>query len=93
MYIFHSKQNDQGRRVTVAGIQSQSKKELSIGIAVCSPADNFDRKRGVVIASGRAKIKPHTIITSQLENPGRISAEEFIHIASELAEKELASFN
>lgn len=53
-FIFHSKTDDSGVRVTVAGLIDESYKSIKWGVARCSSKDSFERKRGIQIAVGRA---------------------------------------
>lgn len=51
MLIKHLRDDNNKPFATVVAVD-----ERSIGVAICCPKDNFNRKRGVKIASGRAKL-------------------------------------
>ena len=51
-YYYHGTTSD-GRRFTIASEVCHEYKMIYSGIALCGPDDNFNRKLGVKIASGR----------------------------------------
>lgn len=53
-YYYHGRAVD-GRRFTVTGVYNNTIGELIIGVSLCSAKDNFCRKTGRMISSGRVK--------------------------------------
>lgn len=77
------------RDYTVAGVINGTK--MSLGYAVCSKADNFDKLKARLIAVKRAVQKPYKIIDID-ETPGKTFAKNAFQLLSEkpeLFEKEL----
>jgi hypothetical protein len=61
-FLFHEKEvNSKGQRRTFAATVNNN--TMSIGISICGPKDNFNKKLGRVIATGRANKKPSKTIT------------------------------
>lgn len=50
---------------TVTGIYNEKNHTLKIGVSTCSLNDQFNKKLGRKISSGRAQVKPDTIIESK----------------------------
>lgn len=71
-FLFHEKQvNEKGQRRTIAATVKDN--TMSIGISICGPRDNFNKKLGRVIATGRANKKPSKLITIPIDqNPKTI---------------------
>lgn len=79
------------RRITVCGVRNPANPDqLLIGTTVCSPKDSFTRRRGRVIAHGRALANPVKVLTITNEEPlGR----SFFKTAQSLAGVILENFN
>jgi hypothetical protein len=89
-YYFYTNPQD-ARRITVCGIKNpENPNQLLIGTTVCSPKDNFTRRRGRVIAQGRALSNPVHVLEITNEEPlGRF----FFKTAQSLAGVILSNFN
>jgi len=59
-YFRHSKESDSLRRFTLAGIVKDN--NLHIGHSVCSEKDSFSKKKGRIIAAGRAQKNPIMVV-------------------------------
>lgn len=73
----HHERQD-GGFVTLAGIIDENNKTVTIGVAKCNPSDSFSRKKGRMIALGRAA-KPGKADVLRYENDeqlDKILAEE-----------------
>jgi hypothetical protein len=55
-YYYHTKQNNNGRRATFAGVVENG--TIKIGLAVCSNKDQFQKRIGRNISGNRARIAP-----------------------------------
>jgi len=55
-YYYHTKENDNGRRATFAGIVEEG--EIKIGASVCSNKDQFQKRIGRAISENRANATP-----------------------------------
>lgn len=68
-FLFHEKEvNEKGQRRTIAAVVTNN--TMSIGISICGPRDNFNKKLGRVIATGRANKKPFKLISiNNNDNP------------------------
>ena len=78
------------RRITVCGVRNPADPgQLLIGTTVCSPKDSFTRKRGRVIAHGRAISNPVYVLPITNDEPlGR----SFFRTAQSLAGVILGNF-
>ncbi len=85
MYTYHSSTSTGNSRVTVCGEFTNGK--LNLAVSRCSNADNFNRKRGRLIASGRLA-KGKLAGSVSLNN---CSSETFHEIAIPLAQKVVES--
>ena len=62
--LIHSKHGS-GRRYTLAAVvKTDETQTMQIGFAVCSEKDHFERKKGRMIASGRAEKRPIMIVAA-----------------------------
>lgn len=50
------------RRMTFAGIVNPDNRTITIGVAITNPNDMYCKKRGRVIAAGRAAKKPLRVV-------------------------------
>lgn len=62
--------NLKGYELTIVGLINSN--EISFGVSKCSPRDNFNRKKGIGIATERAKNNPDLI--KKLDEPDSIKA-------------------
>lgn len=83
MFRFYSSPTNT-RRVAVVGKHENGK--LAIAVAVCSPKDNFRRKKGRMIAEGRLNAGK-TYLEMQIAN---CTSEQFIGIASSISNEVIA---
>jgi uncharacterized DUF497 family protein len=63
-YYFHTPFDSVGknRRKTIAGILNEDSNQLLLAYSECSKKDQFNRKRGRIIAQGRAMKNPHLVV-------------------------------
>lgn len=81
-FVFHTQpQEGTNVRVTVVGVLKENN-EMSIGVSRCSKKDQFIRKLGRNIATGRALKNPMVVIDFQ---PKPNQGELFIEHAKEIA--------
>ena len=78
--FFYPEVKSNGRRATIAGIIDDSNNQLRIGIAECSPKDQFTKKKGRMIAAGRAASKHALQVVELSEHP----TVQFVEIAKSL---------
>jgi hypothetical protein len=95
-YVFHaSKGVLENRGMTLAGIVENN--SIKIGIAVSRPGDIFNRKKGRLIAAGRAVKKPFDTynIPEEFENtPGKyfnMLATDLVAVKTEEIEQRIAN--
>ena len=69
-FLFHEKsKNEKGQRRSIAGKIENN--ELKIGVSICGPKDQFNRKLGRKIAEGRANKSPFKVITLSSDEDAR----------------------
>lgn len=87
-YLFHTPYNKakNSRRLTVAGTFNETTNQLSIGISVCAPNDQFERKRGTAIAKGRSMSKNPFSTIELTEKP---TNGEFVALAEGISREQL----
>ena len=73
------KKNKEQRRVTIAGVIVDN--ILFFGKSECSPKDNFTKKKGRAIASGRALKHPMNRVEI---NDSHVIGKIFVEVAKEL---------
>lgn len=56
---------DRGNRYTLAAALNGD--QLKVGLSICSSKDQFNRKKGRLIAAGRAEVRPIVIETVNFE--------------------------
>ncbi len=69
VYFIHG--NSQPHRFTIAAVLRSGKSDFtgwSLGLSICNPKDNYNRKLGNIIAKGRARKNPFLEI-SLYDNP------------------------
>ena len=95
-YYFHSKPIPNQRRVTIAGVFDSENQQILFGVAECSKKDQFNRKRGRMIAQGRAGKSPIRVVNLNTNIPseiGKIFVQNAIEIAQLNTIKEDKSLN
>ena len=55
------------RRATFVGIVDEANELMNVGVAVCNPKDQFNKKQGVMLATQNAYNKPLSIISLKKE--------------------------
>jgi hypothetical protein len=88
IYVFHSGRLDKGSRVTVVGVFSNE--VLKIAVSRCSKRDNFSRKQGRTIASGRLIKEKYALLLNSKLPP---SNSDFIDVALSVANYVDDTFN
>lgn len=64
-YYFHTSPTmveGKRRRKTIAGVLNEDSNQLLLAFSECSKKDQFSRKRGRIIAQGRALKNPHLVV-------------------------------
>ena len=79
------KGQEEDRRLTIAGVIDDENNTIKIGIAQCSPKDQFIKAKGRAIATGRAKSSNPYMTISDVDS--HLSTKTFVNKAKEIAKQ------